>query len=330
MMELDQACREVRPPSESAVADGRARLLAAARESAPVRRRPARTVVRLAVVGVAAATAVTGITVAENLTSTDKDGRPRPIVPHGPVANAAELLDRAAIAADARAGRAPRPDQWIYVEHTQLITPVGTRVSGPKTRLTRRTERTWWRADGRQIARTFGNGTRPQIENGGGGWKHHYPTLASLPADPARLADAIVAKGLVHGLAEAKGEERAATLYGEYTAILRNGVAPPKLEAAIFRAISALPGVTLDRRSVDLIGRPAITVGRIVEGYLRTEVMIDPNTYAYLGERIVVIKDHASSGTDGTWSTKTGAVLNLETRTASGRFVDRPGEVPTR
>jgi hypothetical protein len=108
--------------------------------------------------------------------------------------------------------------------------------------------------------------------------------------------------------------------------ILRNGVAPPKAEAAIFRAIKLLPGVTLNKDAVDLAGRKAVAVGLVMGGYLRQEILLDQKTYRYLGERTVAIKDHTEHATDGTWTTKKGGVINLDVRTASG-IVDKPGQV---
>jgi hypothetical protein len=291
-----------------------------------------RTGIRLVAVGALAVMIAAGATVAQNLGGTDGKGNPRPVVPGipaGPVANAAELLGRAATAAETPPFTAPRPDQWIFIESKQRFPAIGTRVTTPRTRLVTFVEQTWWRADGLQIARAqeghYGDG-KLRIENGGGGWKHHYPTLAALPTDPAALPAVVFAKagGAVGGSAE----QRASWLYGEYSAILRNGVAPPKVEAAVFRAIARIPGVTMNTDAVDVAGRPAVAVARVAEGYLHQEILLDRKTYRYMGERTIVIKDHTSTGQDGTWRVKKGAILNLATRTSSGRIVDKPGQRP--
>jgi hypothetical protein len=296
-------------------------------------RRP-KTSTRLLAVGALAVTMAVGVTVAQNLGGTDGRGKPRPIVPGipaGPVANAAELLDRAAAAVETPPSTAPRPDQWIFIEHKQFFPAVGTRVNTPGERLVPFVERTWWRADGRQKASTqegrYGDG-KLRIEDGAGGWKHHYPTLAMLPTDPDALRAAVEANQFA-GSTERGGtaEQRASLLYDAYSAILRNGVAPPKVEAAIFRAIKTIPGVTLNKNAVDVAGRPAVAVARVDEGYLNKEILLDRTTYRYMGERIIVIKDHTSTGEDGTWREKKGAILNLETRTAWS-IVDRPGQRP--
>jgi hypothetical protein len=65
-------------------------------------------------------------------------------------------------------------------------------------------------------------------------------------------------------------------------------------------------------------------VARIQEGYLHREVLIDATTYRYIGERTIAIKDHTSTGEDGTWQVRKGAILNLETRTGAA-IVDAPG-----
>jgi hypothetical protein len=273
-----------------------------------------------------------GTTVAQNLGGTDERGNPRPVVPGipaVPAANAAQVLDWAATAAEARPYLAPRPDQWIYIEHKGRAM-ARTRAAGPNTPLRDFTQQTWWSADGKQIARMQpGNSgdKNLRIENGVAGWKHHYPTLAAMPTDPAALPDFIMARPERGGHVESDSERRSAVLYQEYSAILRNGVAPPKVEAAVFRALSALPGVVLKNDAVDVAGRPAISVARVVEGYLHFEILIDRQTSSYLGERVIVIKDHTSTGTDGTLRMEKGAIMSLSTRTASA-IVDKPGQRP--
>ncbi|MBW8484372.1 hypothetical protein [Actinomadura parmotrematis] len=135
----------------------RAALLDRARPTAsvaPLRRRGGRRLaLRLGVVSAAAAAAVAGITVVQTGGS-DGHGHQRPIlpgIPAGPVANAAEALDRAALAAERRPFTAPRPDQWIYTE-THLTTSVhaaGVTTGGPYRTVV---ERHWRRGDGTEEA----------------------------------------------------------------------------------------------------------------------------------------------------------------------------------
>ncbi|GAA0348669.1 CU044_5270 family protein [Actinoallomurus spadix] len=340
MNELERMYAEVPPPAENAVLEGRRRLLAAAHGTSPVTApRPARRLlglprmgVRLAAVGALAVTIAAGVTIAQNVGGTDKEGRPRPVlpvIPAGPVANAADLLNRAATAAESRPF-APRPDQWIYVESRQRFPAIGTHVTTPKTRLVNFVERTWWRADGKQIARTqqgaYGDG-KLRIETGNQLWKHNYPALAALPTDPTALDAWVASHVFIGGMRPKNAEERAAALYDQYSAVLRNGVAPPKTEAAVYRAIARIPGVTLRKNVVDMAGRPAIAVSRVTEGYLAKEILVDPKTYAYLAERVIVVKDHTLNALDGRSVDKKGAVLNLEMHSIP-KVVDRPGQRP--
>lgn len=99
--------------------------------------------------------------------------------------------------------------------------------------------------------------------------------------------------------------------------------APPRLQAAVFRAIARLDGVTL-KRDADVAGRPAIAVGRVTDGYLFGEILLDPESYAYLAERDSAVKDHTSTGADGRWTVERGAVVNLGVFSIP-RIVDRAG-----
>ena len=258
-----------------------------------------------------------------------EEGHRRPAFPgfpSGAAANAAVLLNRAAITVESKPF-SPRPDQWIYIEDHQRFPAIGTLMQTPKTPLVTFVERTWWRADGNKVAREqegyYGEG-KLRMENGPAGWKHHYPTLASLPTDPNAL-DNYILKQLVGGLAPSNAEERATALYEAYCDVLRNGVAPPKLQAAIYRAIARIPGVALRKHTVDPAGRQAMGVGRVIESYLLQEILIDPTSYTYLAERETAVKDHTSTDSSGlTQTVKKGAVLNLETHTIP-KIVDQPG-----
>lgn len=332
MNELERMCAEVRPPGGQAVEEGRQRLLAAAYETRGISRfrarrsvRPPRGRVRLVALGALIVAIITGTTIAQNVGGTDREGNPKPVIPGippGPVANAADVLNRAAAAAEMDPS-APRPDQWIFTEDKQRFPAIGTHLITPKTPLVNFDSMTWRRVDGKQYAelqkKPMGDGKLRIVD--GSGWKHNYATLATMPTDPSRLADWVLA--MDHERVES-AKERAPTLSMEYAALLRDGAAPPKAEAVIFRAIKLLPGVTLKENAVDLEGRKAIAVGLVTNDYLQEEILLDRKTYRYLGERTIAIRDHTDHALDGTWTVKKGGVLNLQVRTASGT-VDKPG-----
>lgn len=324
---LHDAWAEPDPPADAARAAARTALLdRAAAGPTPVARRfrLPRLGVRLAVVGALAAAVAAGVTVVQTAGGADEHGRPRPVVPGlpaGPVANASEALERAAHAAETRAFTPPRPDQWIYIESRSRT---GKRPNGPLDDDPRETVviRTWKRADGtkqamvedgRLVVSESGPPTTPPSD---------YASLTALPADPQALLRWTYKQ--MGGLGET-AEGRYSTAYGMLGAILRDNVLPPKTEAAVFRAIKLIPGVTLVEGRVDAAGRPALGLGRVAEGWLHEELLLDPATYAYLGERSVARKDHTARGLDGTMSVRKGDLLNLTVRLKAG-IVDEAGQ----
>lgn len=280
-------------PPPATRAEARAVLLERA-----ARRRPRR---RRALVAALAAAGVALAVVATNLDGSDV-----------PVAKA-EVLERAAEAAERKPFTPPRPHQWIYFED---------RFEGE-------TERTWRRADGQGTAFIDESGqlqveiTRlPKLRRSGplmGG----YAELATLPTDPDVLlrwayevAEDVTGAGLTeHG-----------DVYAIFNGMLRGNVVPPKLEAAIFRALKRVPGVELT--TLDVLGRPAYSLGQ-TEDWLREELLLDRETYTYLGERSTITKDTRidplKAGNETGEVRKGSRVVSVRITTA---IVDRPGERP--
>ncbi|MFF5259073.1 CU044_5270 family protein [Actinomadura viridis] len=283
-----------------------------------------RPALRLVAAGTLAAAIAAGVTIAQTAGGTGPDGRPRavlPGLPAGPVANAAEALERAAVTAERRAFTPPRPDQWIYLEsrrHTSAKAG-GVATGGPYAT---RVVREWKRADGAKTA-TVRGGRLEILDAMRSTPPQDYPSLAALPTDPDALLAWIYKE--MGGLGSTP-EGRYETAYAMLGAILRDNVLPPKVEAALYRAIKKIPGVTLVRK-VDGAGRPALGLGRVAEGWLHAELLLDPQTFTYLGERSVAVKDHTVSGPDVNTMVKKGTVQLMQTRQAAG-IVDRPGQRP--
>ncbi|WP_433467789.1 CU044_5270 family protein [Spirillospora sp. CA-128828] len=325
---LRDAWAEPEAPADTSRAAARTALLERASGGGSVRKKAVRLPrfgVRLAVVGALAAAVAVGVTVVQTGGGTDEHGRPRPVVPGvpaGPVANASQALERAARAAETRPFTPPRPDQWIYVEKRMRTGPHpnGSLSTDPRDTVV---TREWKRADGTQVAglekgKLVFSGTMPTTP------PSDYASLAALPTDPTALLRRIYKDmGGLGGTAEG----RYSTAYAMLGAILRDNVLPPKTEAAVFRAIEQIPGVTLVKGRVDAAGRPALGLGRVAEGWLHEELLLDPATYAYLGERSVALKDHTSRGLDGSVSVKKGELQNLTVRLRAG-IVDKAGQRP--
>jgi hypothetical protein len=297
------------PPPDGARARARAALVARAR--AP-RRHRRRLRLRPVAVGALAAAIGIGFVAVENLGGPGSDSGV-------PVASAA-VLERAADAAEDKPFTPPRDDQWIYVKE-RFKESDGTRAQ---------TREGWRRADGRAIAFIDERGELAGEHLGRPGKRPGFPppfedpeAVAALPADPEALlrwayeqARNVTGAGLTeHG-----------DVYAILNGVLRDQVLRPQLEAAILRAMKQVPGVTVE--TVDVLGRPALALGQ-TEEWLREELLLDPETYAYLGERSTVVRDATIS------PEKAG---NPEGRVTKGSqvvvtrlvrdVVDRPGQRP--
>jgi hypothetical protein len=102
-------------------------------------------------------------------------------------------------------------------------------------------------------------------------------------------------------------------------------VVPPNVQAAIFRRLAKEPGMTLNPDAVNIDGRPAVGLGRVIEGYLSQELLFDQQTYQFIGQRLVAIKDHVTHGDDGDAVSHRGDVYR-QVIYSTMTIVDRPGD----
>jgi hypothetical protein len=274
--------------------------------------------VRAAAVGALALAVAVGLAVVQNLGGTGSDGRPRSVVPGlpgVPIASA-EVLERAAKVAATKPFTAPSDDQWIYIED---------RVTGPDGKS--RTQRNWHRADGGGEAFIDEHGKlqvqsmQPPRDRPGRKVPvtDTYKGLTTLPTDPDALLRWAYAQDIENGSTSSDG-----VVYLMFNHILRGNVLPPELEAAIFRAMKQIAGVTV--QTVNVLGEPTLSLG-ITDDWLHEELLIDPKTYAYRGERSTVVKDAtidpAKAGNSTGEVRKGNTVIAERTATA---IVDRPGQ----
>lgn len=295
-------------PSHRATGRARAALLARAR------RRRLRLGSRIAAVGAAAVALLTAVTVAENVGGTGAEVQ---------AASAAPVLERAAVAAVEKPFVAPRDEQWLYVE---------VRFSGSVSEPVAR-EQTWRRADGRGFAFVDEHGKlhvetvsgmnarpgRPELE-----LLDSYKALAALPTEPAALLR------WAYGRAEnatGGGKDDDGDVYLILNHTLRENLLPPGLEAGIFRAMKRIPGVTVEE--VEVSGRRVLALGLHTSDWLYEELLLDPETHAYVGERSTVTRDATIDplkAGNATGEVKKGSQVVVE-RVATA-IVDQPGERP--
>ena len=300
-------------PSREVSTGARAALLALAAESPYDGRR-----FRLrqpAVVGALALAIAAGVALAD-LGSTGP-GRERGL-PTVPVASAA-VLEQAAVAAETKPFTAPRDDQWIYIEDRFSSSEGGTE-----------THRNWRRADGRAMAWIDENGklefrpTEPPRRPGRPrpGLPESYKEFAALPTDPDALLRWAYAqaKNITGGGMNDDGD-----VYLLFNGMLRGNVLPPELEAGIFRALKQIPGVKVE--TVDVFGQPALSLGLTTADWLHEELLLDPDTHAYRGERSTVIRDatiNPLKAGNATGEVRKGSRVVVARVTTA--IVDQPGD----
>ncbi|RKS79078.1 hypothetical protein BZB76_0519 [Actinomadura pelletieri DSM 43383] len=237
-----------------------------------------------------------------------------------PVANAQQLLSLAADQVKTRVFIGPTDGQWTYVEtsYRTLDKPDRGDVFTPGTPLKSRVDQMWVRADGTKMA-TMENGKLEISPTGGAMPPSDYASLAALPRDPNALL-AWARKNARNP--DSTDEQRNADAFSLLGSLLNNSVLPPEQEAATYRALAKIPGIALSRTSLE--GRPVLAVSRLVEGWLKKEIMFVPGSYTFHGERTIAAKDHSADG----WTIKKGTVDNVVQRRTAG-IVDRPGQRPT-
>jgi hypothetical protein len=109
--------------------------------------------------------------------------------------------------------------------------------------------------------------------------------------------------------------------------LVEQGVLAPDLRAAAYRALAQVPGVTV--ATVKVLDQPTLAVGQ-VDDWLHQEILLDPETYAYRGQRSTVVHDATLSpekAGNATGEIKQGHWVIVE-RLAAG-VVDKPGARPT-
>ncbi|MER5951013.1 CU044_5270 family protein [Streptomyces sp. NPDC001904] len=270
-------------PDRGRLAEGRNRLTVAARGG---RARRIRADWRLAALGAAAA--LTAVVVLATGIGGDAADRSAPADTRTVRGSLSEVLERAATAMDdADPFVTPRAGQWIY-EKTISRDPGVWPKSKSNTQPSPRT--------GPQESWTLY--ADPRFENGREGDdrspRERLRFVNSLPDDPkAFLRKIRVFYPLNKEDPELAGERDMNAIRG----VLETRPLPPKSLATLYRALALVPGTEMTRRLVhDAAGRDAIAIGQNLKGQkIRRELLIDPRTYQYLGDRWLVVKDYKES-----------------------------------
>jgi hypothetical protein len=302
--DLRRSTPEITPDAGQAA---RARLLTGIAEPARSQRRrhAPRLTWRWAVAGALATAVAAGVTVTLDLGGNE------------PVANAAAVLDRASAAAASRPFTPPRPGQWVY-EHTRWVQPGADHFGMDIYR--------WTAAGGPRVFVAYEpKGRLRHLDHVPAFPPQDYATVSSLPREP----DALLRWIRTH-----RPRTDRTTDFEALSEILRVvAVVPPKLEAATFQAMKKLPGVTVRRNVRDVRGRPAIAVvgrtdGTVGNVPLDEEVLLDPGTYAYRGDRMLMTGDLRTRQKGGGTEVIKAGTVNIASEIVQVGIVDKPGRLP--
>jgi hypothetical protein len=221
-----------------------------------------------------------------------------------PVSNQ-QYLENAAWTVDRQAWTYPQPTQYMYKAVQHVINDGAP--NGPVYRGTWHTvlDEQWMRVDGLEFGTRRDHGRLTVLKNGAGYLHLPYDEFAALDTPEKVLyyeahptgSDGIVIDRLLEQL-----------------------VLPPKVQAAVFRAIAQSAHGTERPDAVNLDGRPAVALTFTEEGYAQHELLFDQKTYDLIGTRTVVVADHPGDG----HTYKKGDVLDEETFTSS-KIVDTMG-----
>lgn len=318
--DLDELRREHPAPAPITLTPGHRARLAARVDRAVTRSDTRSRAVRAIAAPATVLACATAVAAAAVLALT---GSPAPLPPPDrevlASAAATRVLDRAADRALAEPELAVRDDQFVYTR-SAAITNEGRFGGGVALGEVHERE-IWlgqdpgpygWQDD---VIREFGQDW--PIEHGSpataGPQRPTYAWLASLPADPDELL-----AHLSRFASPVDGQTSDQAMFDLIGSIVSEQLVPPGTTAALYRAVTRIDGVEVDRGATDALGRRGIGISRADERFrTRTTWVFDPTTYELLGTRWFFT--HA----DGSPDTLFGAVAVLETA-----VVDRAGDVP--
>ncbi|GAA4993695.1 CU044_5270 family protein [Streptomyces siamensis] len=308
-------------PDRARLAEGRDRLSSAAGRGRGGRLRADW---RLAAVGAAAA--LTAVAVLASGLGGGGHSDVEPTVPAGTrtvQGSVKEVLERAATTVE-RADPSPTPHagQWIYVKKLSASPGIWPESAAPQPEPEPEPHEHWARyAD-------------PRFENGKEGddrsMRERLRFLDELPDDPAAVLRKVRA---YYPPGKNSHESEAEQDMGALSVLFASQPIPPQALAKLYRALAAVPGAEVTDHLVrDLAGRDALAVGHDEKGQkIRREILIDPHTYQYLGDRWIVVKDYKDTfpGADDTpdrpW--KAGDLMFQNAFLATG-VVDHKGDRP--
>ena len=321
---------DVPSPSPARLAAGRTRLLASVSQPPPRPRHRRRVLIPAGLV-TAAAGALVAVVIANSGSAPAVHTTPPPRL-----SLAAQVLQNASVTVAKRTAVEPMPHQWF--DTTFVIYGYGQGTGKDET---------WYRFDGMQYADmenghvdvhtqkpdSGGTGSALDAYDNNATPQTAYEALASLPSAPSALLAAVDHQlsttgtgpsGMMRPLGSPPRAHTQAEKEFEYLVeLLWNAVdtTPPAAEAAVYQAMSTIPGVSTQAGLTDVVGRPAVGVSAN-GGY--TQLLLDPQTYEVIGLWGISTGTTPTGVTAGLHIPPKG-VLNLSMAWATVKPVSGPG-----
>lgn len=245
-------------------------------------------------------------------------------------AQAAEVLNAAAETTIQTADLVPGPGQYLKIQSTNIWGSAAVAADGsvyewldteksimyiPANR-----EEEWvWERSGRipttffdEKSKEYASSTEPAkgyvLRGKNGGFYGTPPEQSSFPSQNALAAfprdpNALLAE--IRRQTDGKGQSKDGESLVFIADLLRTGMVPADLRAALYKAAALIPGVTVTDEQATLEGRKGIAIGRVeTASNRRQDIIIDPKTGLLIGEREVLTEPQGSMpvGTATTWT----------------------------
>jgi hypothetical protein len=129
--------------------------------------------------------------------------------------------------------------------------------------------------------------------------------MASLPRDPDQLYDRLRKD------TAGRGNDENMEMLVYVADMLRSGLVPADLRAALYRTLAKVPGLEITEQVANLDGQKGTSYGISADGQ-RHDVIIDPATGQFIGERQVVEEgyEYVPAGTVTEYTSMTTAVVS--------------------
>jgi hypothetical protein len=243
--------------------------------------------------------------------SVTTDSRPAeaPLSQRTSAEDPADLLERIAVAAGKQPSGEIRNDQFIYTKREIYHWKVDPEKGVPDGCVTTLegyeygVRELWESVDGQQEGLSRGPGSNGEVEEQqlapqlpGKNTVNFYRQAEELPTDPEAMRRWLY--GLDPGEKPSGAKSADVNAFAKAGNLLTTSLLPPKVAAALYRAIAEIPGVMAVEDAKDAAGRTGVAVvmdtsgaiGTAIrgsQGPARAELIFDERSLAYLGESVV-------------------------------------------